>query len=105
MATTSENFEVSKRDTTQESMAWNKELGLKTNDVENLTNETIAENLPNQKNKWTSKHKGLGTLVKHSYIRVSPWNVVVKIIKLQNKEITLNNAREKCQLIKTNALN
>lgn len=57
MATTSENSEVSKRDTTQESMAWNKELGLKTNDVENLTNETIAENLPNQKNKWTSKHK------------------------------------------------
>lgn len=58
MATTSENSEISKRDTTQESMAWNKELGLKTNDVENLTNETIAENLPNQKNKCTSKHKG-----------------------------------------------
>lgn len=57
MATISENSEVNKRDPTQESMAGSKELRLKTNDVENLTNETIAENLPNQKKKWTSKHK------------------------------------------------
>lgn len=54
-------------------MAWNKELRLKTKDLENLTNETIAENLPNQKKKWTSKHKmSIGTLVKNSNIRVSP---------------------------------
>lgn len=73
MATTFENSEVSKRDPTQESMAWNKELRLKTKDLENLTNETIPENLPNQKKKWTSKHKmSIGTLVKNSYIRVSP---------------------------------
>jgi hypothetical protein len=70
-----------------------------TKGIQNLFNEIIAENSPNLgKYMNTQIQEAYRTPNRHDQKGTSPYYIIVKMLRLQNKERILKAAKENCQL-------